>query len=282
MHPHAPTIPLTLRWFAIADKESANCRLEAQYAMQQQKEMVPILLEEGYKPTGWLGMLLGVRLWYGFFGSVLASETAFNQKISELCRELETVTLAAALSTPPLLPPQTGVGGAAEGGYAERYKMTRAVVEGVPPSPSLVAASPHADPRSPATQMMTISSAAAVSTHHDATALFWQGELQELRTENQQLRQSLQSLQGQLGTLKCLMADELAALQCRLRQLRESELLTAQEAAALQDNIADFVVAEPCLLGQFCVPGAVHMMARLSEAFAEDGDFARQLRRKCV
>ena len=48
-----------------AYKESANCRLEAQYeTFQQQKDMVPLMMEEGYRPNGWLGMILGVRLWY--------------------------------------------------------------------------------------------------------------------------------------------------------------------------------------------------------------------------
>ena len=41
-----------------------------------------------YSAKGWLGMLLGVRLWYGFYGSVLESEAAFNGKVDELCREL--------------------------------------------------------------------------------------------------------------------------------------------------------------------------------------------------
>ena len=36
---------------------------------------------------GWLGML-GVRLWCGFFVSVLESEGAFEAKMDELCREL--------------------------------------------------------------------------------------------------------------------------------------------------------------------------------------------------
>eukprot|EP01047_Picozoa_sp_COSAG01_P025923 COSAG01_NODE_1653_length_9619_cov_43.055573_3_plen_686_part_00 len=71
-----------------AYKESVNCRLEAQYAFQQKKDMVPLMLEEGYSPNGWLGMLLGVRLWYGFFGTTLASAEAFEGKVGELCREL--------------------------------------------------------------------------------------------------------------------------------------------------------------------------------------------------
>ena len=50
--------------------------------------MVPKMMVDGYWPNGWLGMLLGLRLWYGFYGSVLASEAAFEGKVDELCREL--------------------------------------------------------------------------------------------------------------------------------------------------------------------------------------------------
>ena len=71
-----------------AYKESTNCRLEAQYAFQQKKDMVPLMMEEGYRANGWLGMLLGVRLWYGFYGLVLDSDDAFEGKVAELCREL--------------------------------------------------------------------------------------------------------------------------------------------------------------------------------------------------
>jgi hypothetical protein len=71
-----------------AYKESANCRLEAQYAYQREKDMVPLLVEEGYRADGWLGMLLGARLYYVFFGSTLTSEASFEGKMEELCREL--------------------------------------------------------------------------------------------------------------------------------------------------------------------------------------------------
>jgi hypothetical protein len=143
---------------SMAYKESANCRLEAQYAMQQRKSMIPLLLEEKYRPTGWLGMLLGVHLWFGFFGQALASEAAFEQKVGELCRELEAVVQpedtqagAAPASEPepqPRPPPQSG------------SQCAAVVAEGVPPlSPSLMAA---ASPRradcdlwtTPATQLV--------------------------------------------------------------------------------------------------------------------------------
>ena len=49
---------------------------------------VPLMMEDGYRPKGWLGMVLGVRLWYGFYGSTLGSEGAFDRNMEELSREL--------------------------------------------------------------------------------------------------------------------------------------------------------------------------------------------------
>ena len=44
-----------LSCISLAYKESANCRLEAQYGHQQDVDMIPLMMEEGYKPMGWLG-----------------------------------------------------------------------------------------------------------------------------------------------------------------------------------------------------------------------------------
>ena len=46
------------------------------------------MVQEDYKAKGWLGMLLGVRLYYQFCGVVLESEAMFEAKVEELCREL--------------------------------------------------------------------------------------------------------------------------------------------------------------------------------------------------
>ena len=48
----------------------------------------PLRRVGGYNARGWLGMMLGVRLWYGFYGTVLTSEDEFERKVDELCREL--------------------------------------------------------------------------------------------------------------------------------------------------------------------------------------------------
>jgi hypothetical protein len=47
---------------------SANCRLEAEYAHMHGMPILYLMMQEGYeKPTGWLGMLLGQKLWYNMF-----------------------------------------------------------------------------------------------------------------------------------------------------------------------------------------------------------------------
>jgi hypothetical protein len=69
-------------------KESANCRLEAMYAHQAKVQMIPLLLQENYTAKGWLGMLLGTQLWYGFFGATIATESTFTKQIDQLCRPL--------------------------------------------------------------------------------------------------------------------------------------------------------------------------------------------------
>ena len=40
-------------------KESANCRLEANYAMQQELDMIPCMMQDGFRAKGWLGLILG-------------------------------------------------------------------------------------------------------------------------------------------------------------------------------------------------------------------------------
>ena len=38
-------------------KESGSCRLEASYAHQLGVEMIPLTVEEGYSPSGWLRLV---------------------------------------------------------------------------------------------------------------------------------------------------------------------------------------------------------------------------------
>ena len=69
-----------------AYKESTNCRLEAQYAMQREVDTVPLMLVDGYQADGWLGMLIGTRMWDVFYGAPASESAALQVTIAYLSR----------------------------------------------------------------------------------------------------------------------------------------------------------------------------------------------------
>ena len=68
---------------------SANCRLELNYAHAKGKRMIPLLLEADYSPNGWLGIMMGTRLYYDF--SQVQDGALFSQRMNELFREVDSV-----------------------------------------------------------------------------------------------------------------------------------------------------------------------------------------------
>ena len=66
---------------------------EASYAYKLDKKIVPLLLEDGYKPDGWLGILQGMDLYYA-----LHSDEQLEQNFGELLKVLgETTGLRAVI-----------------------------------------------------------------------------------------------------------------------------------------------------------------------------------------
>ena len=47
-------------------KRSANCKCEAEYAFNRKKHIVPIKMKKEYTADGWLGFILGTRLYIDF------------------------------------------------------------------------------------------------------------------------------------------------------------------------------------------------------------------------
>ncbi|UJR24868.1 hypothetical protein I4U23_006237 [Adineta vaga] len=72
--------------YCITEKysESRNCQKEAEYAFVQQKPMIPLLLQPKYKPTGWLGLLLGADLYIDF------TKNDFLENYQKLKSEIES------------------------------------------------------------------------------------------------------------------------------------------------------------------------------------------------
>jgi hypothetical protein len=66
-------------------KESANCRLECQYAFKNKKPILFLMCEENYKnPQGWLGLLLGQRMWDGIFTPAM-----IESKMNEILKRID-------------------------------------------------------------------------------------------------------------------------------------------------------------------------------------------------
>ena len=64
-------------------KESPNCRSEAEYAYQLRKDIIPLMMQRNYKADGWLGMLVGTKLWIDF-QSKYVIEAGAEKLIKEL------------------------------------------------------------------------------------------------------------------------------------------------------------------------------------------------------
>ncbi|CAF1021469.1 unnamed protein product [Didymodactylos carnosus] len=67
-------------------KESENCTVEGNYVFRQKTKFIPLMLEEQYNATGWLGAMVGSRLWYDF---------SKEEKFTESARQLHDGLLKA-------------------------------------------------------------------------------------------------------------------------------------------------------------------------------------------
>ncbi|XP_052271977.1 uncharacterized protein LOC127872687 [Dreissena polymorpha] len=64
-------------------KNSPNCRAEAEYAFQKSKKIIPLKMERGYVPDGWLGFICGAKLFYEFSGKY-----TLEDKMAGLLKEI--------------------------------------------------------------------------------------------------------------------------------------------------------------------------------------------------
>jgi serine/threonine protein kinase len=71
-------------------KDSEVCHAEANYAHQLKKPMIALMCEQEYTADGWLGFLLGTKLWYGV--CYFKDKPEFNARIDEIANVLYQIT----------------------------------------------------------------------------------------------------------------------------------------------------------------------------------------------
>jgi uncharacterized coiled-coil protein SlyX len=82
---------------ASAYKESEACRTEAEYSYNLRKALIPVKPEAGYRPDGWLGALVGNKLYFDFS----KGEETHDEKFGQLLKEIERHGVAKAGDAPP-------------------------------------------------------------------------------------------------------------------------------------------------------------------------------------
>jgi hypothetical protein len=96
-----------------AYKQSANCRAEAEYAFQLKKPIVPLIMQKNYKPNGWLGIILGSKIFVDFtkcepgecfkwlvkeLGPIFGSGKETGQQVEKACRVEHTTVQIPIIS----------------------------------------------------------------------------------------------------------------------------------------------------------------------------------------
>lgn len=56
--------------------------------MQQGLDMIPLMMEQDFKAKGWLGLLLGTRMYYLFYACAIDTEAKFARQMDALTREI--------------------------------------------------------------------------------------------------------------------------------------------------------------------------------------------------
>ncbi|CAH1775998.1 unnamed protein product [Owenia fusiformis] len=64
-------------------KDSPSCRTEAEYTYRLRKDIIPVRVQSQYTPDGWLGIMIGTRLYFD-----LSIEDSFDMNVGGLVKEL--------------------------------------------------------------------------------------------------------------------------------------------------------------------------------------------------
>ena len=299
-----------------AYKESGNCRLEANYAHQQDVDMIPLKVQDGYKAKGWLGLILGTRMWYRFYGCEDEDEAAFEARVDPVAREIGERGKARGELVSEGVPPSAS---AAHASVQRSSVRPPAPAPEPAPAPAPVPAPAPAMPR-PVAQPAALTSAptpdrsftpSLVQSPPQALAAGTTGSLAELATfmEKQQLmmkeqqqmlleqqkeaKQEVEQLEAKIEKLmapqEAVSDQQVEAVTARLQAVHAAQLLSDDELFAVEDAIADFLevkaacgVVTPMIVNTQDAAGKVHKLVVLSGGMADDAMFARQVRRKFV
>eukprot|EP01052_Picozoa_sp_SAG31_P023458 SAG31_NODE_1935_length_6872_cov_11.115163_2_plen_266_part_00 len=262
--------------------------------MQQKKEMIPLMLVDKFVASGWLGLILGTKMWCeyydsrlfhnrsdltkndchhtdAFWPSAVATPASFTQQMDALCREIgdRGKPKHQELSVDPAQPPKETM---------LQPQQNSAITP--------AAVSSH----------MPLATTDGIGTVAETFIETIMTDLREIRSQVEQQSQRITDELRPPSPQILVMPEQLVAVQARINLLFKAEIITQDEVHLLEDSIADFILlsasvglvtremlsvgsmGKPC--EHFAQAAKVHVIVALSEGIESDAGFARQLRRK--
>jgi hypothetical protein len=267
-------------------------------AHAQIKWSAPQMMEEGYNATGWLGLIMGTRVYFNFHAKAVESDAAFTQQMDSLVRDLAergksqtaapSDSAASRLSLSEGVPPPQGFGVRSvepEPAPAPAPAPVRALAPAPAPAPAPAMLSDrgsfspsmqpdavmHQQPRTSADDMALVE----VVLGQQRLILAREEQLRAATAARvrAEVRAEVQTLHTKVEASK-LHHQQLLALQQRLEVVHASKLLGDEELYAIEDLIADSTEEDE--------GDRVAALISLSSKMVADGAFARQIRRKFV
>ncbi len=269
------------------------------------------MMEEGYRASGWLGLLIGSKLYFSFHPAAVETDADFSKQMDAVERELGDRGRAASCKMSEGVPPSVA-GQTPSQAPAPARALAQAPAPTPIPAHSLTPEPASASDRSFTPSMQLSSPMPAQLNNSDVTAslvsvlleheerqqkLMLEREeklRQEAKAEKDELRQEIatmwaatQKLREEAPPAEAISEAQMVALQGRLEALHEAELLSDDEMFTLGDMIADFAEARAAI-GVVTMEnvhtnhaiGKVHKVIAVSETVSRDSMLARQLRRK--
>lgn len=212
-------------------------------------------------------MILGTRLWYGFFGPERDDDLALDKQVVAMCRELGDRGKEDAQPHRP------------KPALAPTPASAPVSASGPTHAPALAAAAPPTSPPTAAPTSVSPTLQASATTASD----------QMVSAQLLEITAVLREMQAEKQAVIALSDAQVTSLQLRLEALNAAQLLSDEELWALQDSIADFLDESACFdvvtFGNVHTNDAtrkVYRLVTLSEKIPTDATFVRQVRRKFV
>lgn len=264
--------------------------------------MVPLMMQRGYKPKGWLGLALGTKMYYHFFPAAVDTDEKFMQQMDALTREIgdrgrgqprvsEAVPPARAPAALRAPAPAPGPAPAPAPAVAPASSPPRSSqVAQVAPGRGFSPTMQHRTPQTPMVAQQQSSDSLSMverlldEAKADRAAMEARLEAKDaiLAEQRQEMEAKMEQQRVELGAAlkRKTVEQQLEALQSRLRGLHAQNLLTEEETYKVEDQIADYVELPPPLVADQTAGNAVLRMVALSEGIGDDRALARQMRRK--